>query len=352
MKIVFISGHSCIRVHKQGLPLIDAGHEVHLIAKKQVAFSEFYKTFIHYSDIGQCIEGIKLHSDADIFHCHNEPSWFVSAVKEIFPDKPVILDVHDSFLTRTTDEQANEATSKGLPHVRITTEERNNFQLADGLVFVSESVLEAVTSEFSLNQPRIVLPSFVPKTLYQYHTKEWLGGLAYEGRVTLPEDHKGLNLNTGAEYCDYLQVAEEARRIGIDFHLYAGREDKPFMDVYSDKAFVHPGYAYRDLLRQISRHDWGLVGNLINSPQWNMTLPNKLFDCLAAGVPVVCINAKESSKIVEKNGIGITVSSLEELTERWAEHRECRKNIWKCRQDLSMEKNMNGLFKLYDLVRS
>lgn len=348
LKIVFISGHSCVRCHKEGLPLMDLGHEVHLIARKQAGFSDFYKTFLHYSDIGQCIESIKLHPDADIFHCHNEPSWFVSAVKEVFPDKPVILDVHDTFLTRSTDEEDMEARKKGLPHVRVTTEERNNFQLADGLVFVSEAVRLATMNEFGLNQPNIVLPSFVPAHLYQYHTKEWMGGLVYEGRVTLPEENDGLNLNTGAYYCDYIKCAEKARDVGIDFHLYAGREDEPFKKVYSDLAFTHPGYAYKDLLRQISRHDWGLVGNLIDSPQWNLTLPNKLFDCVASGVPVVCINAKESSRFVKQYGkIGITVSSMEELAERWSEHRECRNNALKERKQLTMEENIGALTNLY-----
>jgi hypothetical protein len=351
LKIVAISSHNCIRVHKQSLPLLEMGHDVHLIAKKQVGFTEYYRTFSHYSDIGQCIESIKLHSDADIFHCHNEPSWFVCAVKEIFPNKPVVLDVHDTFLTRSTSEEADMALSKGLPHVRVTTEERNSFQLSDALVFVSDDVKQATVGEFNLSQPSIVLPSYVPYGLYQYHTKEWMGGLVYEGRVTLPEEHQGLNLNTGANYCDYEEVAREAKKTGIDFHLYAGREDEPFKKAYEEEAFIHPGYDYKNLLRQISRHDWGLVGNSINGPQWNMTLPNKLFDYMASGVPSVCINASASAKLVGEYGIGMEVSSLEELAKRWGEHRQYRNNIWKRRKELSMEANIGRLLRLYgDLI--
>jgi glycosyltransferase involved in cell wall biosynthesis len=347
LKIVLVSGHHCIRVTKEAMCLAENGHNLHVIAKRNSNFDYLYKTFLHYFDIGQCIESIKLHPDADIFHVDNEPSWFVCAIKEVFPNKPVILDVHDTYLSRSTDKEMEEAMSKGLPHVRITTEERNSFQAADGLVFVSNEVRDLVLSEFSINKPSIVLPSYVPNNLYQYHTQEWMGGLVYEGRVTLPEENEGLNLNTGAYYCDYIEVAKKARKIGIDFHLYAGREDEPFKKLYSDEAFVHPGYDYMTLLKKISRHDWGLVGNLIDSPQWQMTTPNKLFDCLAAGVPSVCINATASSKIVKDYGIGITVDSMEELASRWAEHRECRANIWKNRQALSMNSNIHLLLDLY-----
>jgi len=351
LKITVVSGHSCIRGHKEALPLIAKGYDIHLVAKKMPSFVNYYKTFSHYQNIEQCIQSIKLHAnDTDIFHVHNEPSWFVCAIKEI-TDKPVVLDVHDTYLTRTTDEDHRAALAEGKPHVRVTTEERNAFQLADALVFVSETVERETKSEFALTQPSIVLPSYVPKDMYRYHTKEWMGGLVYEGRVTTPAEYDGLRNGTGAGYCDYLKVAEETRRLDMDFHLYPGREDKEFMELYENLAVVHPGYQFEKLLDQISRHDWGLVGNLTDSPQWQKTLPNKLFDCIASGVPVVAVNAKESADLVKRFGVGISVESIDELAERWPEHRECRKNIWKNRQSLSMDENIVTLEKLYrDLI--
>jgi glycosyltransferase involved in cell wall biosynthesis len=341
-----VSGHSCVRVHKIALPLIEKGHEVHLIARKQTNFSPYYRTFLHYDDIGQCIESIKLHRDADLFHVHNEPSWFVCAIKEV-STKPVILDVHDTFLSRSTPDQSEAASADGSPHLRVSTEERNAFQAADGLVFVSNQVRDIAMGEFGLTQPYTVLPSYVPSTYYQYHTKEWLGGLVYEGRVSIPEEFEILKNGTGANYCDYRGVCEATQNMGMDFHLYSGREDKPFTELYKNLAYVHPGYAYRDLLRQVSRHDWGLVGNLIDSPQWQATTPNKLFDYLAAGVPSVCINAGSSSEIVKEHGFGITVGSLDELGDRWGEHREKRNQLWKVRQPLSMEANIHKVTDLY-----
>jgi glycosyltransferase involved in cell wall biosynthesis len=347
MKIVMVSGHACVRVQKQAIPMLEKGHSVHLVARKQPGFAHFYKTFLHYDDVGQCIESLKLHADADIFHCHNEPSWFVCAVKELYPNKPVILDVHDSYLTRSTPEEDDKAAKKGKPHMRIATEERNSFQLADGLVFVSEPVRDVVMSEFNLTQPHTVLPSYLPLGLYVYHTKEWLGGLVYEGRVTVPAEYNGRN-GTGAWYCDYMEVAKKAQEMKMDFHVYSGRHDAPFRDLYKDIAYVYPGFGFKDLLMQISRHDWGLVGNLLDSPQWQQTLPNKLFEYIASGIPCVCINASASSKIVEEYGIGITVKSLEELGERWKEHTEIRKNIWKVRTKLGMENHIQRVLDLYE----
>lgn len=329
------------------LPLIERGHEVHLVAKKHTLFAEQYKSFLHYSNIDQCLESIRLHiRDADVFHVHNEPSWFVYAIKEL-TDKPVILDAHDSYLTRSTPEEQIAALDAGEPHVRVTAEERAAFQIADAVNFASEPMKEQVASEFRLDCPMTVLPSFVPKSLYRYHFKEWMGGVLYEGRVTIPKEHEGKSNGTGAYYCDYLDFARQTHERGMDFHLYGAREDAAFKNLYEPLAFVHKGYAYADLLDQISRHDWGLVGNTVPSPQWQVAMPNKMFDYLAAGVPSVCINAQAASEAAQEHGFGMTVGSVDELAERWREHRDCRKRVFKARQAFAMENHIHKIEELY-----
>lgn len=346
-----VSGHSCIRVHKMALPLIERGHDVHLIAKKYVGFANNYKSFSLHSNIDQCVESIRLHTrDADVFHVHNEPSWFVCAIKEL-TDKPVLLDVHDSYLTRSTREEAAAAHEAGKPHVRITAEERAAFQLADALNFPSEHLRRAVADEFRIDAPTMVLPSYVPRSLYKYHFKEWMGGLVYEGRVTIPSEHEGLKGGTGANYCDYLNVAKACDAIGMNFHLYAGRNDAEFMKAYDDIAYVHPGYSYADLLDRVTRHDWGLVGNTVSTPQWNVAVPNKMFDYLAAGVPSVCINAQAASELLEEHGFGMTVSGIDELAARWSEHTNSRKKLFRAREVLSMENHISKLTDLYQTMR-
>lgn len=345
MKIVMVSSHSCVRVHKIALPLIMKGHEVHLIARKRVPLATFYKTFTQYDDLQGCADALKLHKDADIIHCHNEPSIFVMLAKEV-TDTPVILDAHDSFLTRSTPEEHLQALEEGRPHTRVTAEERTAFQLADGVNFVSESMKDIVSSEFNLDCPMTVLPSYVPKVWYKYHFQEWMGGLVYEGRVTTPKQQRQ-HAGTGSHYCDYQDLANKCKDIGMDFHLYAGRNDEEFMSIYDPICLVHKGYPYMDLLNEISAHDWGVVGNSVHTPQWQVALPNKMFDYLAAGVPSVVINATAAAELVQEHKFGIVVDSVQELAERWKEHRDCRKHLFKARQDLSMENHIHIVEDLY-----
>jgi len=344
MKVVMVANHSCVRVHKMGLPLIEGGqHKVHLIAHRHASFSEVYSTFGHWFDLGNLASFIKLHApNTDVFHCHNEPSFFVTLIKEMC-DVPVILDVHDSFLARVTPEEKDENPEV----VRISIEERNNFQLADALVFPSQPFADLIRNEFKLTQPYIILPSYLPRRLYRYNAVDWMGGLVYEGKIQMDVTSKA---SFGFRYCDYKDFAQKAHDIGLKFHLYAGRnnEDKEFMKAYNDIAFVHKPYVYDELLKNIGRHDWGLVGNLNYTREWEVAMPNKLFDYIAAGVPIVAINAKECGKFVREHGIGIEVKSLEELFDRWEEHTEIRKVLLKKRLQFSMDKNLQPLKDLYN----
>lgn len=348
MNIVMVSGHGCIRVHKMAIPLIEKGHNVHLIAFRISTFWEQYKTFSLCYDVEQMIEAMRMYASSgqiDVFHCHNEPSWFVSALKEM-TDIPVILDVHDSYLARSTPEEATAVLDTGEMHVRVTAEERNNFQLADALIFPGNDFRKVITDEFKLEQPALTLPSYVPKRFYKYKSLDWHGGLVYEGKVNLPEENKK-PCHTGFEYCDYTDLATRAAAMKMDFHLYPGRSDDKFRKHYTNRAYLHKPLLYEELLNSVSRHDWGLVGNTIKTREWDVAMPNKLFEYMATGVPVVSMNAADCSKFVADTGVGISVEGPEELGERWAEHRDCRKKLFKERQAWSMNAQIHHLEKFY-----
>jgi len=317
---------------------LDAGHNVHCLAWKIPSFAERYKTFSLYNNLDQLYELIKLHKDADIFHVHNEPSWFVTAVKSVLPDKPVVLDAHDSMLIRVKPEDTK--------NVRISVDERNNFQLADGLVFVSEPMREACMKEFGLTQPHVVLPSYVPKELYRLDSWKWIGGIVYEGRIDLP-DEIGTEELAFFAYCDYTKLAEELTKRDIPLHLYTPRKDGKTAKHYEGKAFWRGSYPYTTLIRKIGRHNWGLVGNLGEHMVWQYAMPNKLFEYLAAGIPIIALNADRAGDFVEEHGFGIKVSTVDEIVDRWAEHRQCRQNVTFKRFDWCMDNHIHKIEELY-----
>jgi glycosyltransferase involved in cell wall biosynthesis len=342
-----LSRHGCFRVFKEALPLINLGHEVHLVANTITQGSEHMTTVMQYQELDQLYNAIKLHAkDADIFHAHNEPAWFVSVCKDLGVKQPVVLDIHDSHLLRKTAAQTDEEQKTNPAAFRIAVDERNNFQLADALVYVCEPMKEIVGGEFKLNQPSIVLPSFLPRGFFRIDFQEWIGGLVYEGRIDihdeLPEKWRSV-----FSYSNYLDLAKKTREIGMDFHIYTPRLNEKVRKIYDEVTYLHEPLNLDRLIKALGSHDWGLCGNIGIHEEWKNALPNKFYEYLAGGLPVVAMNADETAKWVLKYDVGIVVKGPEELAERWKEHRDKRTNVFKHRREFEMENHIHKLEKLY-----
>lgn len=345
MNITMVAAHACIRVHKIAIALMNKGHKVHLIAQNITDFNNRYASFSFASSVSHFYKAVRaLDPVTDIFHVHNEPNWLATIVKEV-SKKPLIFDVHDTYLVRVTDEEIEKQREEGSMDSRYYVDERNNFELADGLNFVSKSMAEVTRKEYELDQPYNVLHSFCPREFTTLQGAEYWGGLAYEGKVDLKDELA----HYGFRYCQYEDFAAKCHELGLGFHLYGPKGEKS-EQAFGETAFIHGRKSYGELLECLARHDWGTVGNLEHTPHWDATMPNKLFDYMMAGVPTVAINATETGRFVEQNKIGISVSSIEELMQRWNESRRCRKELIKRRQDFVMEAHIHKLEELYKTV--
>lgn len=90
--------------------------------------------------------------------------------------------------------------------------------------------------------------------------------------------------------------------------LGKGREGRAFQERaqargVSDAVRFLGHVPYAEAVRLLQRADVGLVPHLANE-SWNTTIPNKLFDYMAAGLAVVTSNARPAARIVRETGAG------------------------------------------------
>jgi glycosyltransferase involved in cell wall biosynthesis len=125
----------------------------------------------------------------------------------------------------------------------------------------------------------------------------------------------------------YLGIMEQARGVGVVLEAVArarragtavtveligdGRALDDFkaqsasLGLAPDVARFHGFIPYRDALPKVAEADAGLIPHFANE-SWRTTLPNKLFDYMSLGLPVVSSGDTPVARVLEESGAGIT----------------------------------------------
>lgn len=151
-----------------------------------------------------------------------------------------------------------------------------------------------------------VLPCLpaVPKILYPGIRDPDLGGVYMCG------------LLGSEEFRNFAYLADRCKESGIPLWLYHGgaiTEDISFEYETRRDAIIRRLDSYGTLLDQIQRHDWAYCGCAIACPD---CMTNKMFEAIAAGVPIMVENMRDQESFVLDHNIGVVVSDSN--MPRWA----------------------------------
>lgn len=331
-KLVFVNRHGCPRMVKQSVCLHSKGYEVSLLCGAIHEGRGAFTRKLHYEDGLTLSENLKLFDDSYIFHVHNEPSWMVSIIREVHPKARIVFDVHDSNYFRTEGDFC-------------WYEEEIASSLCDAFVFVCNRAAEKFERDRS--KPFVIVPSANPKSLHSYGPWDYWGGICCEGGHVSP-----LEMDPGNHWRDYTQIyallngKKQVFAYGAGF---TGDPKNPLDDYYIKLGCKLGKFGHGELLQSMGRHDWGLCGNINNHIVWQITMPNKFFDYIAAGLPVINFQCNEAKDLIDEWDVGIHCESVNELLERWDEHKEKRANVFRHRHKFATMENyigrLEGLYK-------
>ena len=324
MKILVVAHRVCSRTIKQLIALSN-NNEIHLITNT-IPNADLFETISYFKTAEGLRKVLPRFKDVDIVHVVSEPSWTVIPCKEILPDKKIVYDWHDAQIWRS--DKAEDASA----------EERLVSTWVDGIIVPSQSCKDLIETKL----PCIVLPPYVNECNIAYNSWGYVGGIVYEGRVDIPR------MNKYMDYAKYIDLCKEFEKEGIPFSIFSPRSrSKEHTEVYKDICAWNMGIPHEKLINYMGVFDWGLCGNLGKFREWDVAMPNKLFEYMAAGIPVIALNAKETGDFVEKHGVGISVSSVQEIKDRWDERDACQKNVMLKRNQFTMEKHIHIVEEFY-----
>jgi glycosyltransferase involved in cell wall biosynthesis len=301
--------------HRACCALANAGYEVHLLAQGSgtaayeekgviihplpVCGSSRWQRYTRASRVAQFAADLK----PDLFHVH-EPD-LLGAVISRAGARPVIYDVHESYLDMLDENSWIPGWMKPFARVAWDKWERRLVRRCAGVVTVTEMIAErykslngnvCVVANFPDWQPTDELPTLQRDgaTCVMAGSITPSRGLPQIFRALALLKQRGLNVQlalAGEALSENYLVSlwEEAERLGVRQQVeYHGILSKEEAVLFQKKA------------------DIGLVTYL---PLGNCKkgLPNKLVECMALGLPVVCSDFPNYREIAEKTGAGITV---------------------------------------------
>lgn len=329
MRITFVAHHFCIRATKQALALKSKGHKIFGISFRRPEFRENFDAYVlcHDKNLRQMRTAVEImDKETDVWYVHTEPYWMVFLIREV-SKKPILIDMHDSMNWRIIQDHPK------------SSEERAALSFVDGVVYPSEICQEITEGLYPRLKtiPKAVLPPYVNERFYIYSAWDRVGGVVYQGRVDMKSAQHYLN------YCKYHELAKQLQEAEIPFYMYSPWKSDAHIKEYSDIALTYPGQEYAKLLSIMGCHDWGLCGNLDEHPEWNLAMPNKLFEYMAGGIPIIAMNCRLVEDFVKQHGVGISVKSVQEIKDRWDERDLCQQNVLMKRHEWTMEKHIGAV---------
>jgi glycosyltransferase involved in cell wall biosynthesis len=340
MRICAVSLNFCIRATQTCLAARAAGHEVHAVVALEACGRQFngqLDSIATFSTESQMLKAIE-NTRPDIIHVHDRPHQIPGTVLSREWPCPVVHDVHDMFSCMVPGQTAAEDSPF----------ERDSLLKADGLVFVSEPNLQYAAKRYGQLPPSMVVKSavstkfFPPIRFPRIGSAVWGGGLYREDK------------GTPRNYIDQREIVSRFASVGQSATVYCAPADAGVMEAYAACGAIMAGVQpYVTMLQAYSRYDFGWYGQTEDHQQIHDTLPNKLFEYVAAGLPVLVINAREAGRFVEEQGLGVHIRRPEDVVYVRDRLEALRPTLWEHRYAFTRENECRALWPWYEqLIRA
>ncbi len=332
-----------VRAEKVCQALTEAGHEVHMVARNRdarVLVERLPECTVHRMRPWRAL-GRRLDA-ASQFPAFFNPRWLhliqsvatsqsceLILVRDIVlaPSAiligdmlriPVVLDMAENYAAMIRDLWDTQSTKFGDSLVRnpraVSAVERWTVARVAHTVVVVEESRDRLVREASADPARITVVGNTPSL-------ERLGAPAAETRRA---SDPGAPLHVV-----YLGILEHARGVGTAIDAVAAcrargvpvrltiiGDGRARVDFEAQVARLGVGdvvrmlgfIPYRDALAIVAGADVGIIPH-IATESWNTTIPNKLFDYMAAGLCVVTSDAAPAKRVVEEEGAGVAYAS-------------------------------------------
>jgi glycosyltransferase involved in cell wall biosynthesis len=356
MRVLFLQQQPCIRTLKYAAGLRGAPGNIRLgFAYRGRTLSEWYgsgdELFEGWWRLGPDPAAGLAREMAEfapqVIHSHNLPDALTVVALDIAGGRvPVIHDVHDlQSLRRTPYED-------GFPEPEDPLAlEATAVRESDALLTVSPELLAEVASRYGLPPVSAVFPNYalrrdLPAELPPVQAfRDGAAHLVYQGTLS----------TTGSHY-DLRDIFTAIASQGLRLDVYPSRPQPAYLALAGRQPTMrcHDRLPPSRLLEVLPRYDFGWAGfnATLNGPHLDTALPNKAFEYLGCGLPVLTLGHRALARLVREEGVGISLPALEGLPQALEalDLPLLRRHIASVRLRFTIEAHIHEVVELYETV--
>ena len=358
MRVLFLQQQPCIRTLKYAVGLRSTGRRLHLgFARQGQSLTEWYgegdELFDRWWQLGPDpaadLAGVVSEFRPDVIHSHNLPDRLTVLALEVADGSvPVVHDVHDlQSLRRTPYED-------GFPEpADPLVLEKRAVEGCTAMVTVSQEMSDQVAArhrapqrqrEFANFALQRDLPAVLPPP---ERARRGPPRVVYQG-----------TLSTNGGHYDLRRLFVALAGQGVRLDIYPARPAPEYRALADATPGLrcHEMLPPRRLLEVLPRYDFGWAGfnDSLNRAHLDTALPNKVFEYVGCGLPVLTLGHRALVRLLDEEGIGLSLPHLDGLAQRLGELDlvALRRQVAKARSHLTVEANIGHIGQLYAEVVS
>jgi len=234
--------------------------------------------------------------------------------------------------------------------------ERRLIGCADSVLTVSESIACCYVDDYAIAKPKLVLNCPMFNDQVKQNLFRTVFGIRADQTIFLYQG--GLKGGRGIEL-----ILEAFSDLKSDRNVLVCMGFGPLEDAIKEKArkyntiFFHPAVNQDVLLTYTSSADYGILFYEDTCLNHRYCSPNKIFEYLMAGLPVLTSNLYEVRRLVEKEGVGIvakenTVESFRDavIASLEQDYSAIQANVFNARTKYCWEEQEKVLKEVYDNI--
>ena len=308
------------RVRKVCQSLWNEGYDILLVGRKRKSSDPierpyktkrlkliFEKGALFYAMLNIRLFLYILFKKCDAIHSNDLDTLLACRIASKLKGKPLVYDSHEYFL--------------GVPEIQDrpkvkkvwTKIERSIFPKLKHVFTVNDSIADLYEKDYGI-RPQVVRNIPNKNSLPQYKSREELG---------LPENKKivilqgaGINIHRGAE-----ELLEAIAIMDNTLLLIVGTGDvieqlkeRSKKNDLKNKVIFTGRLPYSEMMQYTQIADVGVTLDKDTNINYKFSLPNKIFDYLNAGAPVLATNLPEIKKVIESYDVGLIIHDLKPET--------------------------------------